>query len=104
VHLAGRGEPGSRYFAVNTDPVRTHDFARAFARLANRPVRAWRVPSAATRVLLGSAVAEHLTADAVFSNVRLRGTGFHFKYPSLDDGLRQVLRALDDRSSSVTHA
>jgi nucleoside-diphosphate-sugar epimerase len=96
VHLADRGEPGSRYFLVNTHPIRTHEFARAFARVANRPMRAWRVPSAATRVLLGSAAAEHLTADAVFSNVRLRGTSFDFKYPRLDDGVRQVLGAMNE--------
>jgi hypothetical protein len=35
-------------------------------------------------------------ADAVFSNGRLRGTGFHFTYPTLEEGLQQGLGALHD--------
>ena len=37
VHLAEHGEPGGRYFLVNSDPIRLHEFASAFARLAQRP-------------------------------------------------------------------
>jgi nucleoside-diphosphate-sugar epimerase len=95
VHLAERGEPGGRYFLVNQDPIRLDDFARSFARFANRPLRAWQVPAAATRWVVGPVLADHLLADAVFSNIRLRGLGFRFLYPTLDDGLRQVLRALE---------
>jgi NAD dependent epimerase/dehydratase family enzyme len=36
-----------------------------------------------------------VSADAVFSNIRLRGIGFQFKYPTLEHGLEQVLGALD---------
>ena len=39
VHLAEHGEPGGRYFLVNRDPIRLHEFAETFARLANRPLR-----------------------------------------------------------------
>jgi uncharacterized protein len=93
VHLAERGESGGRYFVVNTDPVRLDELARTFARLAGRPLRVWRVPAAATRLLVGPVLAEYLQADAVFSNIRLRGTGFQFRYPTLEDGLRQVMGA-----------
>jgi NAD dependent epimerase/dehydratase family enzyme len=96
VHLAEHGETGGRYFVVNSDPIRLHEFASTFARLANRPLRTWRVPAAATRFLAGSVLADHLQADAVFSNIRLRGLGFLFNYPTLEHGLRQVLGALDE--------
>jgi NAD dependent epimerase/dehydratase family enzyme len=56
----------------------------------------WRVPSAATRFLVGPVLAEYLQADAVFSNIRLRGTGFCFRYPTLEQGLQQVLGALHE--------
>jgi hypothetical protein len=91
VHLAEYGEPAGRYFVVNSEPIRMHEFARTFARLANRPLHAWHVPAAATRLLAGPVLADHLRADAVFSNIRLRGIGFRFKYPTLELGLRQVL-------------
>ena len=79
VHLAEHGEAGGRYFLVNSDPIRMHEFAGTFARLANRPLRVWRVPAAATRLVVGPVLADDLLADAVFSNIRLRGIGFRFR-------------------------
>jgi len=95
VHLAEHGEPGGRYFLANDDPIQAYEFAEMFARLANRPLRLWRLPAAA-RLLMGPARAGCVQADAVFSNIRLRGIGFRFRYPTLERGLEQVLGALDD--------
>ena len=96
VHLAEHGEAGGRYFLVNSDPIRLHEFAGTFARLANRPLRVWQLPTAATRLVAGPVLADDIHADAVFANIRLRGIGFRFRYPTLDDGLRQVLGALHE--------
>jgi nucleoside-diphosphate-sugar epimerase len=95
VHLAEHGEPGGRYFLVNDDPIQAHEFAEMFARLANRPLRLWSLPAAA-RPLMGPVLAGSVQTDAVFSNIRLRGIGFRFRYPTLEHGLEQVLGALDD--------
>ena len=96
VHLAERGVVGGRYFLVNNDPIRMHEFAETFARLANRPLRVWRVPAAASRLLVGAVLSDALKADAVFSNIRLRGMGFRFRYPTLEQGLEQILGALHE--------
>ena len=96
VHLAERGETGGRYFLVANDPVRAHDFARTFARLANRPLRVRRLPAFATRLVAGPVMGDLLRADAVFSNIRLRGIGFRFQYSTLDEGVAQVLGALHE--------
>jgi nucleoside-diphosphate-sugar epimerase len=95
VHLAEYGEPGSRYFLVNDDPIQLHEFAETFARLANRSLRLWRLPAAA-RLVIGSVLGHPAQGDAVFSNIRLRGLGFRFRYPTLEQGLAQVLEALDE--------
>jgi NAD dependent epimerase/dehydratase family enzyme len=55
-----------------------------------------RVPARAARFVLGPILAEEMRADAVFSNIRLRGIGFRFRYPTLDEGLRQILEALGE--------
>jgi nucleoside-diphosphate-sugar epimerase len=94
VHLAERGEAGGRYFVVANDPIRTHEFARTFARLANRRLRVRRFPALATRFLVGPVLGDVLRADAVFSNIRLRGIGFRFRYPTLEQGVEQILGAL----------
>jgi nucleoside-diphosphate-sugar epimerase len=96
VHLAEHGEAGGRYFLVNSDPVRMHEFAGMFARLAERPLRVWHVPAAATRLVVGPDMADNIHADAVFSNIRLRGIGFRFRHPTLEQGLQQVLGALHE--------
>ena len=96
VHVAEHGQSGGRYFLVNSDQFRLSEFATTFARLANRTLRVWRVPAMATPLVAGSVLASHLRADAAFSNVRLRGTGFHFWYPTLDQGVGQILGALRD--------
>jgi nucleoside-diphosphate-sugar epimerase len=96
VHLAEHGEAGGRYFLVNSDPIRMHEFAGTFARLANRPLRVCRVPAVATRLVVGSVLADYLRADAVFSNIRLRGIGFRFRHSTLEQGLHQVLGALHE--------
>ena len=93
-HLAEHGGPGGRYFLVNSDPIRLHEFGVTFARLANQPLSVWQVPSPAIRLVVGPVLAGYLQADAVFSNIRLRGIGFRFRYPTLEEGLQQVLGAL----------
>jgi uncharacterized protein len=94
VHLAEHGEAGARYFLVNTHPIRMHEFAEMFARLANRPLRVWQVPAAAARLAAGPVLADYIRASAVFSNIRLRGIGFRFRYSTLEQGLQQVVGAL----------
>lgn len=94
VHLAAYGQTGRRYFLVNRDPVRMPEFAATFARLVNRPMRVWRVPAVASRLMVGPVLADYLRADQIFSNIRLRGTGFHFEHPTLEHGLRQIVGAL----------
>jgi nucleoside-diphosphate-sugar epimerase len=96
VHLAEHAEVGGRYFLANHEPIRLHEFAAAFSRVAARPLRVRRMPLATTPLLLGSVLADRFRSDAVLSNIRLRGTGFNFHYPTLEEGLEQIRRALDE--------
>ena len=96
VHLAEHGEAGGRYFVVNSDPVRMNELAETFARLANRPLRVCRMPPAAARLIIGPVLADHIQSDATFSNIRLRGIGFRFSYPTLEQGLQQILGVLHE--------
>jgi nucleoside-diphosphate-sugar epimerase len=96
IHLAERGEVSGRYFLVNSGPVRTLDFAATFARLANLPLRVWRVPAALTRLVAGPVLADHVHTNGVFSNIRLRGIGFQFVYPTIEQGIQEVLGVLHD--------
>jgi nucleoside-diphosphate-sugar epimerase len=94
IHLAERGERGGRYFVVNREPVHLHDLAERFAQIAKRPLRVVRLPASAARFVVGPVLADHFRSDAVYSNIRLRAIGFRFLYPTLDEGLQQVLGML----------
>jgi nucleoside-diphosphate-sugar epimerase len=96
IHLAEHGEERRRYFVVNSDPVRLDHFAATFARLAGRSLRVWRVPAAFTPLVVGPVLAHDIRTDAVFANIRLRGTGFQFRYPTVEQGLQQVVGALHE--------
>jgi nucleoside-diphosphate-sugar epimerase len=96
LHLAERGEVSGRYFLVNREPVLLHELAETFARLANRPLRVRRVPRAATRLVVGPVLADYVRSDAVFSNIRLRGIGFRYRYPTLEEGFHQILETLHE--------
>ena len=53
-------------------------------------------PQRPTRLAVGPVLASYVRDDAVFSNIRLRGIGFRFSYPTLEDGLQQVLGTLHE--------
>lgn len=98
VHLAQHGAPGSRYFLVNSDPIQVHEFAQTFARMAERPLKVRRLPYAAAQILGRRTAADCLEGDMVFSNIRLRGTGFQFSYPTLEEGLQQIVGVVEGTS------
>ena len=72
------------------------EFATTFARLANRRLRLCRLPAALTSLVIGAVRADHIRTDAVFSNIRLRGIGFRFQYPTLEQGLEQIVETLHE--------
>ena len=90
LHLAEHGERASRYFLVNSEPIRFNAFATTFARVAERPLRVWRLPAPTARLVSRRNIGGYIQSDAAFSNIRLRGNGFRFEYPTLEQGLRQI--------------
>ncbi|MEP7305730.1 MAG: NAD-dependent epimerase/dehydratase family protein [Acidobacteriota bacterium] len=96
VYLAQHGEAGGSYFLVDSEPTRLHAFAETFARLAKRRLRSWPIPTAASRIVAGPVCADLVQADAVFSNIRLRGIGFQFDYPTIEQGIQQIIGAFHD--------
>ena len=87
---------GSRRRSYRELPIRMFEFATTFARLANRRLRVCRLPAALTSLVVGAVRADHIRTDAVFSNIRLRGIGFRFQYPTLEQGLEQIVGTLHE--------
>jgi nucleoside-diphosphate-sugar epimerase len=96
VHLAERGSVGGRYFLANDEPIRMPELAQTFARVANRPLRVRRLPPGLARLVVNRPLSDYVRANAALSNIRLRGSGFRFRYPTLEQGMAQILGALDE--------
>jgi len=91
VHLAEHGRVGGRYFVVNDQPTTFASLMTGLAEVMRRPARSIRVPAWVAPLLLGPFLAEYMRYDAVFSNARLRALGFQFLFPTVEDGLREVV-------------
>jgi hypothetical protein len=63
--------------------------------MVNHPLRVRPLPRAIARFVASPVLAEYLRRNAVYSNIRLRATGFHFDYPTLEQGMRQIVDSLD---------
>jgi nucleoside-diphosphate-sugar epimerase len=91
VHLAEAGEVGRRYFVVDDRPVPFVELAERAAGAMQVPLRFLRVPVFVARLVVGPVVIDSLQADAVLSNARLRGLGFRCQYPSVEEGIPEVV-------------
>jgi len=94
IHLAERGEVGSRYLIADNEPVPLPELARKFACGANRPLRVRHLPAVTARLIADRRFADRVRGNAAFSNIRLRGTGFRLLYPTLERGIEQILQVL----------
>lgn len=97
VHLLDKGEVGKRYFIVDDRPTMWSVFYETAARAANRPMRVRKVPVFLLRLLVGSVVTDSILSDAVLSNARLKSTGFALKFPTIDEGIPDIVRRADAR-------
>ena len=96
IHLANHGDVGSRYFVADNEPVPMSEFARRFACVANRSLRVRHLPALAAALLVDRRFAHYVRGNCAFSNIRLRGTGFRLRYPTLEHGIDQIHGALHE--------
>ena len=92
LHLLEHGEPGTRYFVVDDQPVPFSELIRVAAESLGVSYQATVVPRWLCHLLLGPVATDSLTAEARLSNARLHGTGFQFRYPTVREGVPAVVK------------
>lgn len=92
-HLARVGVPGSRTFVVDDRPVLSDELARATARALCTTVRFRTLPAWVARTRVGELITESALCDSVLDNRRLRQTGFSLAYPTVEEGVAEVVAA-----------
>jgi uncharacterized protein len=78
------------YNAVAPQPVTNREITKAIAKELNRPLILPAVPGFALRMILGE-MAEMVLTGSKVSGEKIQKTGYKFKYPSLDNALRNLL-------------
>lgn len=78
------------YNAVAPQPVSNVEITRRMAKKLHRPLFLPAVPEFMLRILFGE-VAGTLVADQAVSSKKIEGSGFVFKYPTLDTALNNLL-------------
>ncbi len=98
--LLDRGAVGRRYFLVDDRPVPWSVFYETAARAMGAPLQLRKVPPFVLRLLVGPVVTDSVLSDAVLSNARLKALGFALRFPTIDEGIPDVVRRARGRSSS----
>jgi nucleoside-diphosphate-sugar epimerase len=93
-HLLEHGEIGKRYFVVDDRPTPWSTFYETAARAMNREPRVRKIPVWLLRWLVGPVVTDSVLSDAVLSNARLKATGFSLRFPTVDEGVPEVVAAM----------
>lgn len=90
--LLEKGEVGQRYFLVDDRPVPWSVFYDTAARAMGKTPRLRKIPPFVLRLLIGSVVTDSLLSDAVLSNARLRALGFELEFPTIEQGIPDVMK------------
>jgi uncharacterized protein (TIGR01777 family) len=77
--------------AVSPNPVTNLIFSKTLGHVLSRPVL-FALPSLAARVVFGEMADEALLASAKVSAARLKDSGYQFRFPGLEDALRNAFQ------------
>jgi len=91
LHLLNYGEIGQRYFIVDNQPGLASAVAEKAAQVLEVRFRVRKVPIWLSRLIVGPVVTDSLTCDVRLSNARLRQTGFNLNYPTIEQGIPDVI-------------
>jgi uncharacterized protein (TIGR01777 family) len=75
---------------VSPEPLTNAEYTKTLGRVLGRPTF-FTVPAPAARIALGGMADELLLASARIEPVRLRETGYEFRYPELEGALRHLI-------------
>ncbi|MDW8297790.1 MAG: NAD(P)-dependent oxidoreductase [Anaerolineae bacterium] len=90
LHLMEHGAIGERYIICDDRPPKYSEILAQSAQAMNVPLKTRAVPLWLGRLIVGPVIAD--LYDAHLSNARLRSTGFRFQFPTIEQGIPDVVR------------
>lgn len=105
LHLMQHGEPEGRYIICDDRPPKYSEIIQKSAESLGVPLKTRPVPLWLARILAGPVVTD--AYDAHLSNARLRSTGFRLHFPTIEQGIPDVVNtwlAQNSTQGTETHA
>jgi nucleoside-diphosphate-sugar epimerase len=92
LHLLEDGEIGQRYFLVDDRPNTNHELVQRSAEALNVRFQTLLVPKFLLQLIVGPVIADALDYENRLSNAKLHNTGFQFNFPTIDQGIPNVVK------------
>jgi hypothetical protein len=91
LYLLVHGQIGERYFLVDDRPNTHYELASLTAKALKVPLRTLLVPRFLAQWIVGPVITESLQYENRLSNAKLHTTGFEFQFPTLEQGIPDVV-------------
>jgi NAD dependent epimerase/dehydratase family enzyme len=76
---------------ADSDPVTREEFFQVLGDIKGIPVKTCKLPEAFVRFHHGSTFVATMTLQCKMASFKLRNAGFQFKYPTIKQGLANVM-------------
>ncbi len=83
--------PVEGYFLVDDKPVTYDEIAITAAAVLQKPLKVRVIPGWMLGLFAGGIVRSYMETDSKYANVKLRATGFEFRDPTIDQGIRRLV-------------
>jgi NAD dependent epimerase/dehydratase family enzyme len=64
---------------------------QTFAKAMGKKVKYFTMPDFLAKLMMGSITYNYQTSDCMYSNARLRATGFEFRFPTIKQGAPDIV-------------
>lgn len=91
IHLLHHGSPGESYFVADDEPMTLQAILDVASAVTGTPYKRRPLPRWLCRLAIGPILTDAAAGNVVVANAKLKGTGFSLWYPSLRDGLEEVI-------------
>lgn len=89
LHVMEHGAIGERYIICDDRPPKYSEILAQSAQALNVPLKTRAIPLWLGRIIAGPVITD--VYDAHLSNARLRSTGFRFQFPTIEQGIPNVV-------------
>jgi nucleoside-diphosphate-sugar epimerase len=82
---------GRDFLLIDDQPVTYDEMNQTFAKAMGKKVKYFTMPGFLAKLMMGSITYNYQISDCMYSNARLKATGFKFRFPSIKQGAPDIV-------------